>query len=180
MSPVGTTSEAGQSISYQTGLLHTLCLGTFVVCLPLQYLLQSCSRLGRGIAEDMCYDALLLHLCNQITRGCFVALEINHFNCACEMMTFFGSHRIICPFLRRHCPLIIWPCEPGSECVCHAPHGLCKFNTGKCDNYIIALILGLTWAHQWERVDDVYAWGAPKTPATKSPCPEVVPKFIAP
>jgi hypothetical protein len=37
----------------------------------------------------MCYDALLLHLRNQLTRGCSVALEINHFKCPCEMMTFF-------------------------------------------------------------------------------------------
>jgi hypothetical protein len=26
------------------------------VCLLLQYLLQSCSREGRGIVEDMCYE----------------------------------------------------------------------------------------------------------------------------
>ncbi len=105
LSPVGTTLEAGQSISYQTGLLHTLCLGTFVLCLPLQYLLQSCSRWGRGIAEDMCYDALLLHLCNQITRGCFVALEINHFNCACEMMTFFLKPSHYLPLPTKALPL---------------------------------------------------------------------------
>jgi hypothetical protein len=32
-----------------------MCLLTYCVCLLLQYLLQSCSRGGRGIVEGMCY-----------------------------------------------------------------------------------------------------------------------------
>jgi hypothetical protein len=32
------------------------CGNGLCVCLLLQYLLQSCSRGGRGIVEDMCYE----------------------------------------------------------------------------------------------------------------------------
>jgi len=33
-----------------------VCVFIMCVCLLLQYLLQSCSRGGRGIVEDMCYE----------------------------------------------------------------------------------------------------------------------------
>jgi hypothetical protein len=33
------------------------------VCLLLQYLLQSCSRGGGGIVEDMCYERLRAEAC---------------------------------------------------------------------------------------------------------------------
>jgi hypothetical protein len=33
------------------------------VCLLLQYLLQSCSRGGRGIVEDMCYEVRRAEAC---------------------------------------------------------------------------------------------------------------------
>ena len=38
-------------------------VGEGCVCLLLQYLLQSCSRGGRGIVEDMCYERRRAEAC---------------------------------------------------------------------------------------------------------------------
>jgi len=47
---IGNLAEQVHSLTF--GILHLhVC-----VCLLLQYLLQSCSRGGRGIVEDMCYE----------------------------------------------------------------------------------------------------------------------------
>jgi hypothetical protein len=46
------------------------------LCLVLQYLLQSCSRRGRGIVEDTCYETTSRGLCGLVCpsrtseRGC--------------------------------------------------------------------------------------------------------------
>jgi hypothetical protein len=50
------------------------------VCVLLQYLLQSCSRAGRGIVEDMCYEserrrAEALGACVYYCSACFKAVR---------------------------------------------------------------------------------------------------------
>ena len=47
-------------------LLKVTCVNGYLpsrVCLPLQYLLQSCSRGGKGIVEDMCYERRRAEAC---------------------------------------------------------------------------------------------------------------------
>jgi hypothetical protein len=70
-----------------------------VVCLLLQYLLQSCSRGGGGTVEDMCYEGLRAELCVYYcsTGVCFL-LQYLIQNCA------RGGRRIVedmCYEIRR-------------------------------------------------------------------------------
>jgi hypothetical protein len=47
----------------ETGIIKRLMIQAQRVCLLLQYLLQSCSRGGRGIVEDMCYEKRRAEAC---------------------------------------------------------------------------------------------------------------------